>query len=488
MPVAAVSRAAYEDAGVATGEGPSGPVGASGQKRTGGRVGGPGRPADTRRDTWRTLGPGMRRAVCAVLLNRGIEPVLLGLFGKQPPTEAQERIIDGLSASAREYYRGEVWPLSGIFGVLSRFPAGLVDAGRSKLTPKVVTTWLTESGTVECSCVGRVAYVARHGEPPTDASCRHARTFRGAIDHVSSRLGVSLSTFRRVMPRLFGDDGAERGGEKTAATSSDRAEDWDAEGPIEAFRTGQTAGAVVLSGTASCRVPAPVKCTRKTSSCEFCDSAAGFSCGHAVRARSVRRGDAPKEPLANDGGADGGVADDGAAIDDARSTLPLPLFNCPRSMRADIKVCRAMEEGEVVVLEAPSSCPTCGSKRTEGNTKVEKGEVLCSLGYAAMSMQSFYCDDEDCQRWIFPDDRDAGLVILSCTTASTLVIMRDMAREMAASGCTFRSCYVHWVGKFLDRRDSGAFPDMSSVKMRSRKTIASMFFLTLQLMIKKPPL
>jgi len=30
MPVAAVSRAAYEDAGVATGEGPSGPVGASG--------------------------------------------------------------------------------------------------------------------------------------------------------------------------------------------------------------------------------------------------------------------------------------------------------------------------------------------------------------------------------------------------------------------------------------------------------------------------
>ena len=246
--------------------------------------------------------------------------------------------------------------------------------------------------------------------------------------------------------------------------------------------------AVVLSGTSWCRVPAPVKCTRKTSSCEFCDSAAGFSCVHAVRARSVRRGDAPKEPLAKDGGADGGVADDGAAIDDARSTLPLPLFNCPRSMRADIKVCRAMEEGEVVVLEAPSSCPTCGSKRTEGNTKVDKGEVLCSLGYAAMSMQSFYCDDEDCQRWIFPDGRDAGLVVLSCTTASTLVIMRDMAREMAASGCTFRSCYVHWVGKFLDRRDSSAFPDMLSVKMRSRKTIASMFFLTLQLMTKEPPL
>ncbi|OSX80730.1 hypothetical protein BU14_0033s0074 [Porphyra umbilicalis] len=430
----------------------------------------------------------MRRAVCAVLLNRGIEPVLLGLFGKQPPAEAQERIIDGLSASAREYDRGEVWPLSGIFGVLSRFPAGLVDAGRSKLTPMVVTTWLTESGTVACSCVGRVAYVARHGKPPTDASCQHARTICGAIDPVSSRLGVSLSTFRRLMPRQFGNDGAERGGEKTAATSSDRAEDWDAESPIKAFRTGQAAAAVVLSGTASCRVPAPVKCTRKTSSCEFCDSAAGFWCVHAVRARSVRRGDAPKEPLANDGGADGGVADDGAAIDDAQSTLPLPLYNCPRSMRTDIKVCRAMEEGEVVVLEVPSSFPTCGSKRTKGNTKVDKGEVLCILGNAAMSMQSFYCDVEDCQRWIFPDGRDAGLVILSCTTASTLVIMRDMTREMAASGCTFRSRYVHWVGKFLDRRNSGAFPDMSSVKMRSRKTIESIFFLKLQLMTKEPPL
>jgi len=387
----------------------------------------------------------MRRAVCAALLNPGIEPVLLGLFGTQPPAVAQELINNGLSASARKYYRGEVWFLSGIFGVLSRFPAGLVDAGRSNLTPMVVTTWLTDSGTVACSCIGRVSCVAFHGEPPTDGTCQRVRTFRGAIEHVSSRLGVSLSTFRRVMPRLFGADGDQGGGETTAVTSSDGAEDWDSEGPIEAFRTGQTAVAVVLSGTASCRVPTPVRCARKTTSCEFCDSAAGFSCVHAVRARSVRRGDAPKDPLTNDDRGDGGVAYDGAAIDDVRSTLPLPLFNCPRSVRADINVCRAMEDGKVFVLDSSSSCPTCGSKRTEGNTRVDKGEVLCSLGYAAMSMQYFYCDDEDCQRWIFPNGRDAGLVILSCTTASTLVIMRDMAREMAATGCTFRSCYVHWV-------------------------------------------
>ena len=212
---------------------------------------------------------------------------------------------------------------------------------------------------------------------------------------------------------------------------------------------------------------------------------------HAVRARGVRRGPSAKEPVATDDGDAGGGEDatgGGVAFDDSRSTLPLPLYNCPRSVRAVVKVCRAMEDGEVVALRAPSSCPTCGSAKTKENSKVDSGEVLCSLGYAPMSMESFYCNDKDCQGWIFPDGRDAGIVIQSCTTASTLVLMRDMAMEMAVSGSTFRSCYIHWTARYLDRRDSGAYPEMMPVKMRSRKTITTMFFLTLQLMTKEPPI
>lgn len=115
VPVAAMSRAAYDAAGVDTGGGPAGPARATGQHLTGGPVGGAGRPSNTRRETWRTIGPGMRRAISGALINRGIEAVLLSLLGERPPAEVYERINDGLSSQCREYYRGEVSSLRGIF-------------------------------------------------------------------------------------------------------------------------------------------------------------------------------------------------------------------------------------------------------------------------------------------------------------------------------------------------------------------------------------
>jgi len=158
----------------------------------------------------------MQRAFCGCLVNRGLEPVLRGLFGRSPPAEVHERIYEGLSQRSREYYRGEVWPLRGIFGVLSRFPAGLVDGAGSKLTPTVVTTSLADDGTIACSCVGRVALVARRGEVPADGTCQHAARFRGALSYVAARLGVPLSTIRRVVRRLFGEEASDMGGIPTA--------------------------------------------------------------------------------------------------------------------------------------------------------------------------------------------------------------------------------------------------------------------------------
>jgi len=40
----------------------------------------------------------------------------------------------------------------------------------------------------------------------------------------------------------------------------------------------------------------------------------------------------------------------------------------------------------------------------------------------------------------------------------------------------------------MDRRDSNAYPEMLPVKMRSKKTITALFFLTVQLMTKDPPI
>eukprot|EP00168_Porphyra_purpurea_P018311 TRINITY_DN6746_c0_g1_i1.p1 TRINITY_DN6746_c0_g1~~TRINITY_DN6746_c0_g1_i1.p1 ORF type:complete len:207 (+),score=14.45 TRINITY_DN6746_c0_g1_i1:207-827(+) len=123
-----------------------------------------------------------------------------------------------------------------------------VDSTGAKLTSAAVTTWLTDSGIIACSCVGRGAIVARNGEMPAKRSCQHARTIRGAISYLSARLSVRLPTFRRL-PRLFGEDANQEVGAHAGAGSELGGKlDWDAESVIEAFRTGQTAVAVVLSG------------------------------------------------------------------------------------------------------------------------------------------------------------------------------------------------------------------------------------------------
>eukprot|EP00170_Pyropia_yezoensis_P004892 contig_19949_g4906 len=425
----------------------------------------------------------MQRAVCGALVNRGLEPVLRGLFGRSPPEEVHQRIHDGLTARWREFYRGEVWPLRGVYGVLAGFPAGVAQGVGGKMIPTVVTNWLTDAGAIACSCVRRVAFSARHGQAPVDETCQHAKTFRGATSYLAARLGVSLAAFRRVIPGLFGDEDGAGGGNKTGDEAFSY---WDSEGIVEAFRSGQTVVAVVLSGTGSCKGPAPVPCSRQTSTCDFCDTAAGFSCIHAVRARSVRRGEPPAKSAAHDAA---GTADDdgGAVVDDSRSTLPLPVYNCPSSVRADANICANMREGEIVVVRAPRSCPTCGSAR-KAECKIDDGEVMCSEGYACLQLESFFCDSKDCERWVFPDGRAEGLVILSCTTAATALIMRDMASEMVSSESPFKACFKHWANKFMDRRDSGVYPKMRPVTMRCRKTITSLFFFTLELMTKESPL
>lgn len=477
VPVATVSRSTYDAAGVDTGQSPEGPTRPTGQVRTGGRLGSKGRPTDTRRNTWGTLGPGMQRAVCKSLLNRGLEPVLRGLYGRSPPDEVHEHIHNGLTARARVLYRGEVWPLRGVFGVLSRFPAGVAQGVGGKMMPTVVTTWLTDVGTIACSCVRRVAFSARQGRVSVDETCQHAMRFRGATSYLADRLGVSLATVRRVVPGLFGDEyGAGAGNKKGDQVLKEA--DWDAEGILEAFRTGQTAVAVVLSDRGSCKVPAPVRCSRKTSTCEFCDTAAGFSCIHDVRARSVRR----DQPTVKDAADEDG----GTVVDDSRSTQPLPVYNCPKSVRVDAMVCANMLEGKIVVVRAPRSCPMCGAAR-KADCKIDDGEIISSEGYATFQLESFFCDGKECERWVFPDGRAEGLVILSCTTAATVLIMRDMASEMVSSESPFKAGFKHWTNQFMDRRDSGAYPKMRPVAMRCRKTITSLFFWTLELMTKEPP-
>lgn len=162
-PVAAVSRTAYQRVGVPLADPASGAAGGDGRQRhTGGRVPGTGRPVGTRRDTWQTLQSGTTRALCAAVLNGGFEVFLQRLRRADGLTVAgQDEIFTQLQSRAEQYYRGEVWPLRHAFGVLSRFINGTSDAGGEVLTPSVVTAWLSSSGSICCSCVGRTRHVGQ---------------------------------------------------------------------------------------------------------------------------------------------------------------------------------------------------------------------------------------------------------------------------------------------------------------------------------------
>lgn len=570
LTVAALSRLAYERAGVPVG-GSKGktPDGPHAQVHTGGRTAGGGRPVGTGRNTWQTLRSGMGRAVCAGVVHSGFDVLVRRLFPPPAKPDLQD-VFAELHGRAIEYYRGEVWPLRYAFGVLSRFVNGVDQPGDRIRTPQVVTTWLNDAGFICCSCAGRAKHVGRvrgytrrtqrgsggasrdgEGSAPAaagahavttagdgarespdanpagegacgvdpvaqpdccdrrsggeadavrrradvpdagaaeaggaageDAACEHSRTFRRAVSWLCRRLGVSTARFRQVVPAIYAhDSGAAVHSLVSGASASAAGEDWDAEGPMEVFRTGQSAVAVVISGLGLGKVIAPVRCTRNVTSCSFCDSAAGFTCVHALRSRGVRRGEPGNRRSAP--GRKERVGEDGA-----RSRLPISLYNCPASVVANSQVCNALRRGEDYVIKAPPGCPKCKLQPPEESIQSETGSILCTMGYCAMRLEWYVCTGKGCETRVFPGGRDKGVVIWSASTAATAVVMRDIAREMCTSGSTFGACYRHWNNKYVDLRDSGLYPGMANVKGRSRQTITCLFFHAVNLMTMEPP-
>lgn len=567
--VAAVSRLAYERAGVDVGGSKAKqPVGPHRQDRSGGRTASGGRPVGTGRNTWQTMRSGMVRAVCAAVVRSGFDVFLRRLFPPPAKPDLQDVFAD-LQVRAAEYYRGEVWPLRYAFGVLSRFVNGVNEPGDKMRTPQVVTTWLSDGGFICCSCAGRAKHVgrvrahtrlkspcasdnSREGDGPVpvagglneatrvdkggggialagrgdrdaadadrvpepgradgdggssvdaglhgadacsgggadaggatfrDADCEHARTFGRTISWLCRRLRVSAPRFRSVVPAIYAhDSGAAFSSSLPGGSASVAGEDWDAEGPLEVFRTGQSAVAVVISGLGLAKVVVPVRCTRNVTSCAFCDSAAGLSCVHALRSRGAQRGQMGKTR---------GVRKEQVGDDGARSRLPISLYNCPASVRTNSRVCELLQRGETFVISAPPSCPKCKLKPPERSIESVEGSIMCTLGCCAMRLESYVCSAKNCGARVFPDGQDEGVVILSASTAATAVIMRDIAREMCTSGSTFGACYRHWNNKYVDLRDSGLYPGMADVKGRSRQTVTCLFFLTVNLMTMDPPL
>lgn len=483
-PVATISRATYEDAGVEV----SPTAGVSSdrltQNRSGGRDGKGGFPSDTRRDTWRTIGKGMLRASSAAVLGLGFEPCMRRLFDPLPSAAFQDLLCADLRQRAVEIFRGEVWPLNHAFGVLSRYVSGVYDEKGRSVSSSVVTTWLNDAGVMCCSCIGRSSHVGRvRSSPRSDAPCTHARIIAAAVGRLCRRMGVPPPVFRRQVPQIYAGEGVDLGGATSDAgegadpggafsAEGRTREYWDAERTLETFRAGQSIVAVEVTGMGPYKVVAQVLCSRNCTACAFYNTAAGLSCVHALRCRSVR------PEMTADGPAKKSRADD---EDAARSTMQIPVFNWPRSVQINVEMCELIQQGKVLEVPAPAICPTCSTAVSKYAVRVDAGKVVCSMGFCNMKIGSFYCSTKGCCVRIYPDGRAAGIIILSSSSATTLIIMRDMAREVTTCWSIVGACYRRWHNRYANLRDSGAYPAMKNVKPKTRQTITRLFFLSLRL-------
>lgn len=242
----------------------------------------------------------MLRAACATIVQRGFD-VFLDFLHPLPSKPDFQDLFTSFQRRAEQYLRGELWPLRHAFGLLARFANGVNEPCRKMRTPDLVATWLSDCAMVHCSCVGRSKHVGhlrreacqvgrRQGEPggtldsardgPSglvgvhatsgtgadclgvgDTQCMHDSTFTETISWLYQRLEVSVGTFCRTVPSIYTEDAGAKVGAPMSGLSV-REEDWESEGSIEIFRTGQSAVAVAMTGVGVHKVLAPVRCTR----------------------------------------------------------------------------------------------------------------------------------------------------------------------------------------------------------------------------------
>ncbi|KAK1859559.1 hypothetical protein I4F81_002154 [Pyropia yezoensis] len=176
----------------------------------------------------------MLRAACAAIVQRGFD-VFLDFLHPLPSKPDFHDLFTSFQRRAEQYLRGELWPLRHAFGLLARFANGVNEPGRKMRTPDLAATWLSDC-----------------------AMCMHDSTSTETISWLCQRLEVSVGTFCRTVPAIYTEDAGAKVGAPVSGLSVGE-EDWESEGSIEIFRTGQSAVAVVMTGVDVHKVLAPVR-------------------------------------------------------------------------------------------------------------------------------------------------------------------------------------------------------------------------------------
>ena len=480
------------------------------QPRPGTRHAFGGRTVGTGRNTRANLLQGYLLAIATTITKIGVEKWLEEFGVADDDRGGAAALRSFLERTLTTPYRGQVWPLESVFGAMARISD--TDQHLYK-EQELMTCWVAPRGDIQCTCCGSTAKEATLDvEVPTvgDDGCYHAKLFGDALASVGVLLGdQDGQKTRRFVSRVAGADvpadaavvnttrtggtvgasGARRasraargrGGRVSTRSGNTRApsqvNDVAEDAEVEVFHTGGLPIAVVVAGEGRRRVPAPVKCARKTTSCCYCDTSRKKSCVHVLHTRHLRQGDTAGSATVLDSAT--------PTIVKAISHLELSAFNCDQSVKVDMDLLYAARDGKTYFVPAPEKCPTCATPRGSAAADPSKGTVLSEICVGEMELDAYTCSNKECGKWVCAEGRKEGLVILSPCTAASVTLVRHFASQVAVEGNPFSQTFRTWWTSALERRRAGVWS--SATPGRGRRTVSRLLSVGLRLMGKDAP-
>lgn len=488
LPAFSIRRSMYEEAGAGmVGLGDEGDE-RGGQKHTGGKHDKGGRPVGTRRFTRETLSIGCRKAMAISLSQYGDERFLAKVKIRTTCTLTEEDWSRRLSSMANVSCRGEVWPLLHVFGFFSKFEGGMasVDGERD-----VACTWVGRNGYINCSCQGRtrlLSIMRRPAAEAADVECTHGSAMAKTLRKLTRELGIDMRSVRAVVGNLH---------RRCRSRLPDAVEgDGGDDGDCQRFVIGQSVFGVAVTGHGDQVVAAPVRFTRKTTSCMLCDTARTASCTHVSLTRHFKRSVEGQEQSAAATQQKGATTEEGSAaamegayseedVVQSVSQKPMGLFNCHKATLADKAIGDLVANGGTFHVLAPKSCPKCHAARGSAVDVGADGVILCTAGPCRMRIEAYLCTSDDCGEWVSADGANDGIVIYTPCTAASAALMRQWAFAMVLDGTTYASSFDSWCRSYFDRRDAGT---AAACRMRGRQTINKVFNAAVRLMTDDPPI
>lgn len=458
---AGAEEPAADDAGQATGHAPAPdpPVVEDlidGQARPGPKHGVGGRKVGSGRRTKVNFGVGLRRVLGAYLCNISVAKLSsdAGIS-----TDASRAAIALLEGWAKTEGSEEVWLLPGMLGVVARWGEWKRDGSGDHASSCV---WLAANGRSRCTCVGSNTH-RDNNVFDRATTCKHARTLDSVFDEHSAALGLDCWRVRQHLYETF-QSGSGAKGEHAAIDNTC----FHVKGALH----------VAVCPSAFGALPVPLYLTHTRSSCALCPGARTKTCSHVMVAKECG---APHR--AHRASARSAVP---SLEVSAVSRLRIPLHNCVAAVRVNAGVSAKTVSGGELVVPAPIRCDFCAArgklhKLVEPSTR--QGAVACTRGFCKMVVHVAKCSS--CEQWVCRDGREEHLVLLTMTSAATVVWMRSMAHD-ASDGAALTTTTTKWIRAVRRETVAGVLPSTSPT--RSGRILRNILVVGMKLMaVDLPP-